>query len=418
MCRLWFLVRRTKGTEPMRALSLRHRRVLATAIVIPVLSTFAFVNRVDAAPPSSDPAIAAEAGAHWLAAQVNAEGFVPGPTSAPNIGATLQTAVGLADVGTEEVTFDLIVAWLAANTETVVTAAGTTDNPGNIGWLLMVVKAAGADPTNFGGIDLVDRLDNTLGLFAPGLYGADDPTYDGAFRQGLAILGLVGNGITPPSVAVDWLADQQCDDATPAAEGGWQPFRASTAVPCDAPDPNFFTGPDTNSSAMALQAMQAAGPFAGNAAALDYFAAAQSDTGGFAYIPGGEDDPNSTALVLQAIVAGGEDPSTGRWVKTTSTPFTSLLSWQLGCDAAAADIGAFTSPFSGGDADAIATMQGIWGLQGDAFPLAGPVTFRAAIDPCAPATTTTTTTASTTTTTASAAAATATPVNAAPSFTG
>jgi hypothetical protein len=396
--------------------SLRHRRAFAALIVLPLLSTIPLAGRVAAAPPSSDPAIGAQAAAHWLAAQVNAQGFVPGPTNDPNFGATLQTAVSLADVHTEEATFDLMVAWLAANTDAAITNGSANDSAGNLGWLLMIVEAAGDDPANFGGIDLVARLDATLGLFAPGLYGVDDPTYDGAFRQGLALLGLAAHGITPPAAATSWLAGQQCDATTPSAEGGWQPYRSDINVPCDAPDPNTFVGPDTNSSAMALQALQAVGPFAGADEALDFLAAAQGADGGFPFVPGGEVDPNSTALVIQAIVAGGEDPVSGRWVNGTATPITSLLSWQLGCSAPAADIGAMSSPFSGGSADPVATVQGVWGLQGDPFPVAGPVTFVAAQDPCAPATTTTT--AVTTSTVAVVAPAAATPVSAAPAFTG
>jgi hypothetical protein len=391
-----------------------HLRRLAGLLVVPLLATVAFGAQVGAAPPSADPAVGAQAAAHWVAAKVNSEGFVPGPTATPNIGSTLQVGVALADVGTEQATFDRIVTWLAANADTVVTAGGSTDNAGNIGWLLMIVHAAGQDPTTFGGVDLPARLDATLDQFAPGLYGADDPIFDGAFRQGLAILGLAANGITPPAAAVTWLADQQCDGATPAAEGGWMPYRADTSVACVAPDPNTFEGPDTNSSAMALQALRSVGAFAGNGAALDFLAAAESATAGFAFIPGGDDDPNSTALVIQAIVAGGEDPSTGRWVKGSATPLTSLLAWQIGCGLT--DAGALASPFSGGSSDTFATIQGMFGLQGAPFPVPGPVTFRAAVDPCAPATTTTTTVASTPTTVVPTAAAAA--VNATPAFTG
>src|SRR4029079_10334584 len=117
---------------------------------------------------------------------------------------------------------------------------------------------------------------------------------------------------------------------------------------------------------------------AGTASALDFLAAAESATGGFAFIPGGDADPNSTALVIQAIAAGGEDPTAGRWVKGSATPITSLLAGQLGCAAPAADVGALTSPFSGGSSDSFATIQGVWGLQGAAFPLGGPVTFHTA----------------------------------------
>ena len=53
-----------------------------------------------------------------------------------------------------------------------------------------------------------------------GLYGSSDPTYDGVFRQSLAILGLHAAGQTPDPTAIDWLLDQQC------ADGGFSSYNA------------------------------------------------------------------------------------------------------------------------------------------------------------------------------------------------
>ena len=60
----------------------------------------------------------------------------------------------------------------------------------------------------------------------PGLYGSADPTYDGAFRQSLAILAHDAAGTDAPAAAVAWLLGQQC------AAGGFQAFRPSTSVAC------------------------------------------------------------------------------------------------------------------------------------------------------------------------------------------
>ncbi len=110
-------------------------------------------------------------------------------------------------------------------------------------------------------------------------------------------------------------------------------------------------------------------------------------------MPGVPDDPNSTALVVQAIVAAGDSPSGGRWVEGTHTALSALLAFQIGCDAAAADRGAFIFP--GGDGpNALASEQGVWGASLHAFPL-GAVSFGATPDPCAPPTSTTTTPGST-----------------------
>ena len=381
----------------------------AAVVAAAVLAAVAIVTlpaRSEAAPPSTNPVTAAQYGARWAATKVNAEGFVPGAISAPNVSATIETALALQQAGVEQAAYERIVTWLQANVELAINPDGTNDSPGNLGELLLISTAAGIDETNFGGQNLLTRLDATLGQFAPGLYGKSDPSFDGVFRQSLALIGLAtaadpGPGAVP-AVAVQWLADQQCDATVPAAAGGWQPYRADLAVPCVAPNTTTFEGPDTNSSAVAVQALVATGALGGapKAAALDFLAAAQSASGGFAFIPGGDIDPNSTALVILAILAGGEDPAGGRWSKSGGTAFSSLLSWQLGCDAAVTDRGAFASPFSGGAPDAFATRQATWGAAGKLFGMTGVATFVVAPVPCeAPTTTTTSPTTSTTTST-------------------
>ena len=251
----------------------------------------------------------------------------------------------------------------------------------------MVAHAAGVDPTSFGGVNLVTRLGSTLGLHEAGLYGHSDPSYDGAFRQSFAILGLAAVGAAPAPAAVDWLTAQQCGDADLAVQGGWQAYRAP-ATPCSPPDPELFSGVDTNSTAAASEALDAI-DVTPPADALAWLDRAQNPTGGWGFVPGVDDDPNSTALVVQAIVAAGESPSGGRWVEGTHTALGALLAFQIGCDAVAADRGAFTYP--GGDGpNALATEQAVWGASLHAFPL-GAVSFGATPDPCAPPAPTTTT---------------------------
>lgn len=52
------------------------------------------------------------------------------------------------------------------------------------------------------------------------LYGRSDPTYDGVWRQSLALTALANAKVTPADSAVGWLTGQQC------ADGGWPSFRA------------------------------------------------------------------------------------------------------------------------------------------------------------------------------------------------
>lgn len=419
---------RTHRATPAPASTLPRRatRVVVAAVLATAMLAFGVVGvgAVAAAPPTTSPETAARYGARWLTSQFGPEGFVPTVTDTPNISATLQNALALATAGVEEETFDLAMGWLQANAATVVDGGITGDDPARLGYLLLLADAAGIDPTSFGGLDLPARLLATEGALEPGLFGGADPTYDGAFRQGIAIVGLLAAGVPVPASATDWLLDQQCDATNPAAEGGWQAYRADLLQPCAEPDPVNYTGPDTNSTSLAIWALVGVGvlPPGDTDDALAFLDRAQATDGGFPYVAGGSTDPNSTALVILAILTAGDDPTGGRWADGTPSPVTSLLSWQVGCDAPAADQGAFASPFSGGFPDAIATSQAVWGAAGNTFPLDGETSFVAAPVPCEAPTTTMTsggpTTTAPTTSTTSPASPVAQPVSAAPRLAG
>ncbi len=324
--------------------------------------------------------------------------------------------MALATSGRDQAIFDRTVAWLAGHVDDV-TGTGVDIDPGATGYLMLVVAAAHDDATDFGGVDLVTRLEGTLGAFEPGLYGSyasvGDPTYSGVFDQSLAILGLAASGVPENSSALDWLVGQQCG-GTDEFNGAWQSYRAPDA-PCTAFDSETFTGIDTNSTSIAFEALVAAGRTP-SFDALAWLARTQNPDGSFGFFVGNDGDPDSTALVIQAIVAGGESPTAGRWLKGSDDPMTALLSYQLGCDAPAADIGAFSFPGSGGAPSAIATEQATWGASLAPFPL-GTVSFTDAPVPCQ-ATPTTSTTAATSTTSGGATTPAATAVAATPALTG
>ena len=370
---------RSSGASPRRSVLSVGRALAGLALVAALVAGAVAVPAAGAVPPTTDGPIAARYAAGWLAAKVTADGSVHTTGGDPSPGATLLTALSLAAAGTQQAAFDQTVTWLAGHVDTV-TGTGVDANPGQVGYLLLVVDAAGLDATSFGGVDLPARLAATLGQYESGLYGKADPTYDGAYRQALAITGLAAVDAPESPAALDWLDSQQCTAADLAVQGGWQAYRAPAAA-CQAPDPDTFSGVDTNSTAVAFQALVAAGRVPA-ADALAWLDRAQNATGGWGYLPGLADDPNSTALVLQAIVAGGGSPTAGEWVEGSNTALSALLAFQLGCDAPAADRGAFTYPGTDDAANALATEQGTWGASLHAFPL-GAVTFGPAADPCA-----------------------------------
>ncbi len=353
--------------------------------------------------PSSDPATAAGYATRWLSAQVTPGGYVADHNNDPDPSDTVLTALSLAATGHDQATFASIMTWLAGHVDDV-TGTGTDVDPGATGYLMLAVAAAHDDATNFGGVNLVTRLQGTLGAFEPGLYGSyasvGDPTYSGVFEQSLALMGLAAVGASESSDAISWLVDQQCGGSD-EFNGAWMSYRAPATPPatglspCTAFDSSTYTGIDTNSTSLAFEALEAVGqtPTYG---ALTWLSRTQNGDGSWGFYVGNDGDPNSTALVIQAIVAGGESPSEA-WGQPSGTPLSALQSFQLGCDAASSDQGALTFPGSGGAPNLLATEQGAWGLAQVAFPLTSP-TFTPSPVPCQ-ATTTTSTSKSTSTTT-------------------
>jgi hypothetical protein len=198
-----------------------------------------------------------------------------------------------------------------------------------------------------------------------GLFGAQDPTYDGAFRQSLALLAYAAADTAPPAHAVGWLLAQQCPD------GGFQAFRASTKSACQRSDPATYSGEDTNSTGIAAAALRATGQRSAADRALAWVLAAQNADGGFPYFVGGDSDANSTAVVLLGTNTAGRTPTSVRHGGVAAAQF--LESLQLGCDGAATDAdGGFAFQSYGGplvDSDA-ASVQVTLALSGAALPVA------------------------------------------------
>ncbi|WP_405829957.1 prenyltransferase/squalene oxidase repeat-containing protein [Streptomyces sp. NBC_00105] len=192
-----------------------------------------------------------------------------------------------------------------------------------------------------------------------GLYGKEDPMYDGVWRQSFALLAQDTVGVKPAAQAVDWLVGQQC------ANGSFPAFRADTTKDCDA-----TAYIDTNATAAAVQALTALGGHGESVKkAVAWLKSVQNEDGGWGSNPGGAmdtgTDANSTALVISALTAAGEKPAETK-SKAGKTPYEALLSFQLGCAAEpAADRGAFAfQPVGGkllanGDATAAAVLAGL-----------------------------------------------------------
>ena len=351
---------------------------------------------VAAAPPTADGPTAAAYATAWLAEQFDAQ--IPMLNfGSPSWGVTLDAALGMAAAGSGGEQLDAVWAELLANRDTVVGSDGI-DDPGRLARVILLAVATGRDPRSVGaapGNDLVVRLQALRQASGPdtGLFGSQNPTYDGAYRQGYALAALVAAGVEPEASSVDWLLDQQCG---PEADGGaWMPYRSDLSVP-SAVDAEMFVGPDTNATAAAITGLTSVG--AGAAAieaGLGWLDTVQEADGGWGQMVGYGTEPNSTALVLQALLAAGAADD-ARFGDRSATPLEVLLSFQLGCDALDADRGAFTYPGANGAPNGFATAQAVGAVAGAPL-LSEPTEVSPGVTPldCTPATSTTTSTSTT-----------------------
>ncbi len=158
----------------------------------------------------------------------------------------------------------------------------------------------------------------------PGLFGSQDATYDGVYRQSLVIAGLRAAHVAVPRTAVAWLDAQQC------ADGGFQSLRTDLTQPCTLPDPANYVGEDTNSTAAAAFAFAALGDRARAARAVAYLRRAQNHDGGIPYYAGGDSDVNSTAMAMLGLRANRVAPAAVK--RGGSSPLNYLVSAGVGCE--------------------------------------------------------------------------------------
>ncbi len=350
----------------------KHRLLTTAALGAALVVTLAAAPAPATAsspPPGLPQSAAAQLGATWLAHQLTPTGYVPSSTmpGQPDLVSTANTVLALAAAGVDPTGAKAALSYVGAHLSQYVTVSGA-DGPGQLALLILDAHALGVNPRSFAGTDLVARLLATQRPSGPdtGLFGVQDPSFDGAFRQGLALAALAAAGGTAPApvaAAVTWLTGQQCPD------GGWTSF-LTVSNPCSG-NPSTFNGPDTNSTALAIEGLGAVGALGTvtKANALAFVTGAQDADGGWSFFPNtvttpGTTDPDSTALVIQAIESLGQSPSAPTFVKAGGDPVTSLLSFQItsGSGRGALAFSPGTGP------NALATYQGVPALAGVTFP--------------------------------------------------
>ena len=253
-------------------------------------------------------------------------------------------------------TADAVIAFAA----TGVDPASVTSSSGNdpVSYLTGLAGAASEDAgaasklllalhaAQGGTLDATDVAGVDLMAALGDSYDPDTGFYGpGLYISAVAVLALEATGQPVESVAIQKLLDSQIED------GSWN-FNGDTTPGAG----------DSNTTAVVIQALVAAGASPGQiTAGLDYLATLQAADGSFAF-DASEDplvgDANSTAIAVQAHIAAGRDPST----LPGGDAVAALASYQQ-------DSGALTWRKELPEDNTLATVQSIPALVAKALPV-------------------------------------------------
>jgi hypothetical protein len=348
-----------------------HRRVLPLAALATCIALAVSVMPASAEQPSLPQPAAAHEGGTWLASQFNQQGYIPSSADpgTADLSATANSILALAASNVDPSLASTALSYMEQHVSSYIVQYGA-DGPGQLAILILDAHALGVDPTSFGDTDLVTSLLDTEQSSGKnkGMFGTNwqVKNYDaGVYNQGLSLTALAAVGDTRGSAvtrAESWLFGQQCSD------GGWTSYEES-ANPCKG-SPADYEGPDTNSTSLAIDGLSAQGDLVGSRStkAHQFLVHAQDSDGGWGYEPNtksapGSTDPDSTALVIQAILAFGDSPSRSPFIKNAN-PVSVLESFQT---TTGENEGAFTFPGVSGP-NILATYQAVPAVAGVLFP--------------------------------------------------
>jgi hypothetical protein len=212
---------------------------------------------------------------------------------------------------------------------------------GSLAKTALAAEVRGLNPEKFGKVDLIARLGKLLtpsGRYSDKSSSGD---FSNAFSQSLAIIAL-SRHLGVPAAAVDFLAGSQCKD------GGFPlSFGAAKCVS------------DTDSTAVDVQALLAAGRKGVAARGLAWLARQQQRGGGLDAAGGKVPNANTTGLAGEAFAAGGLGHHAALAKKF-------LRSLQRGCAAQPSRRGAIAFDSTGFVTTTAvdATAQGLLGITG------------------------------------------------------
>jgi hypothetical protein len=228
----------------------------------------------------------------WLLDQQLDNGGFPGFDGESDPGATADAILALAVANRAGLETSDEIAEAIAYLESEVDDYSVTQ--GGAAKMLLAVNAAGTEPRDFGGLDLIEIIEEH----------ADDETgmYDQQiYVHATTMLAIGGAGEEILEGAAEFLVERQIDDGSWAFTG----------------DTTSGEG-DTNTTSIAMRALAASDNTSEDAieAAVAYLDSAQLDDGSIVYAVDAEDPPlgdsNSTALAIEGWIAAGIKPDDER----------------------------------------------------------------------------------------------------------
>ena len=341
----------TGGTHPRRALlGLQNDEGIIARRFFNAYATLEALYGLTDQPLFLGRPLRAERALAYLKELQNPDGGWPAFGSASSPGGTLDTLFAFVAAGynpnqIRSAANNSPLDYLATAASTYIRDDSNRIFPAQTGKLVVGLIAAGGNPRDFAGYNLVTDLQSTLQ--ADGSYSTDAQRgfTSGAASvttQSFAILGLVAAGETIPPAAIAYLTGRQ------AATGSW-----------GSPD----------ETGLALQALRAAGVDSTAPAivnGVNFLRTTQAATGGWEAF--GAVNSNSTAYAIQGLLAAGVDLTRPEWRKQGRWPVGALASFQKPNGPFVYAWGAPSGGFNPAANNLLATQQSVPALLGAFYP--------------------------------------------------
>ena len=293
---------------------------LISGLAAVALAATALAQPAAAATDVPSPA-AARAGTAWLATQLT-DGVIHNEQyDFDDLGLTMDIGLSMDEVGGDQALVRQIRSSLSTRVQEYAAPAPTERYSGSLAKSLVFAQVTGADPTTYGGLDLVSEVESRVTPSGPSAGRVQDQSaygdYANSFGQALAVRGLATAGSSQAAPATTFLLKQQCSAGYFRVFFNTDPSASQQG--CD----DAVDGTDTDTTAFVVNQLAATSPRppavdAAIAKAVAWLVSTQKADGSFvgsAFTP--DSNTNSTGLAASALAAAGRCDQAGRaaeWV--------------------------------------------------------------------------------------------------------